>query len=323
MSDYQELKEQLPFPYNQDLGKVLTHLDRRTPFSRERLANDPVTAAYLAAAMRLVARHLGPDPVRTALDPHDGNSLDRPLLSFLSQRAIAAEVANNPDPFPRQGNVSTLRSRWKSQSDFVADLINFVMWPGNYPADFYDEVAAGTERLLDGPDMVDAVHDLAYLNVRDAVSLPAFRLGFAAMTSAEGDEVIGEAVSASYTGFLEPWKEVYAALLQARHMQLRPGITLDDIANLLAATVDGLALRSIGDPSSDLIDHERRRSLLGTMALAVMHSCLEPAESADGMTLEDAVRVKVYGPAGTGSNSKPARTDTPGRRDCRRSDNSP
>lgn len=315
MSDHQELKGQLPFPYNQDLGKVLTHLDRRTPFSRERLANDPVTAAYLAAAMRLVARHLGPDPVRTPLDPHDGNSLDRPLLSFLSQRAIAAEVAANPAPFPRQGNVSTLRSRWRSQSDFVADLINFVMWTGNYPPGFYDQVATGTERLLEGPDMVDAVHDLAYLNVRDAVSLPAFRLGFAAMVSAEGDDVIGEAISASYEGFLGPWKEVYAALMQARQLQLRPGITLDDVANLLAATVDGLALRSIGDPRSDLIDHERQRSLLGTMALAVVHSCFEPVENAEGTTLEEAVRRMVYGDVGACSGSDPSRTGTGGRRD--------
>ncbi|WP_406485517.1 hypothetical protein [Streptomyces microflavus] len=308
MSENQELKGQLPFPYDQDLGKVLTHLDRRTPFSRERLANDPVTAAYLAAAMRLVARHLGPEPTRTPRDPRDGNSLDRPLLSFLTQRSIAAEVANNPDPFPRQGNVSTMRSRWKSQSDFIADLINFAMWQGNDPVDSYDQVVAGTERLLEGPNMVDAVHDLAYLNVRDAACLPAFRLGFAAMTSAEGDEVIGEAVSSSYAGFLEPWKEVYAALLEARHLQLRPGITLDDIANLLAATVDGLALRSIGDPSSDLIDHERRRSLLGTMALAVIQSCLEPSEGADGMTLEDAVRMKVYGHTETDSTSELSRT---------------
>jgi hypothetical protein len=50
MSNDQELKRQLPFPYNQDLSKVLTHLDRRTPFGRERLANDAVTAAYVAAA---------------------------------------------------------------------------------------------------------------------------------------------------------------------------------------------------------------------------------------------------------------------------------
>jgi hypothetical protein len=99
---------------------------------------------------------------------------------------------------------------------------------------------------------------------------------------------------AATQAFLEPWKEVYAALLQARGLQLRPGVTLDDIANLLAAIVDGLALRSLGDPSGDLIDHERRRTLLGTAALAVIHSFLERTEQADGMTLEQAVHAKIY-----------------------------
>lgn len=294
-NDHDDLKRQLPFPYDQDLSRVVTHLDRRTPFSRERLANDPVTAAYLAAAMRLVRRHLGPDPERKPADPDDENSLEHPLLGFLSQRAVAAEVANNPYPFPRQGSVSTLRSRWKSQPDFVADLINFAMWPGNYPAGFYEEVAAGAERLIDGPDFINAVHDLAYLNVRDAVCLPAFRLGFAAMTAAEGDEVIGGAITRSYRGFLQPWKEVYAAFMQARGLQLRPGITLDDLANLLAAIVDGLSLRSLGDPASKLIDHDRKRSLLGTAALAMILGCLESVEEPDGLTLEQAVHVKVYG----------------------------
>jgi hypothetical protein len=283
MTNAQDFKRQLPFPYDQDLSGVLTHLDRRTPFHRDRLANDPVTAAYLVAAMRLVGRYLGPDPDRTPSDPRDENTLDRPLLSFLSQRAVTAEVANNPDPFPRQGSVATLRSRWKSQSDFVADLINFVMWPGNYPPDFYDEVASGADRLLEGPDMVNAVHDLAYLNVRDAVTMPAFRLGFAAMTGADGDAVIAAAVADSYTGFLGPWKEIYAALLQTRGLQLR-----------LAAIVDGLALRSLGDPSSELIDHDRKRTLLGTAALAIIHSVLERADQADGMTLEQAVHAKIY-----------------------------
>ena len=81
------------------------------------------------------------------------------------------------------------------------------------------------------------------------------------MTMAGGDAVTGEAIADSYTGFLGPWKEVYAAFLQARGLQLRPGITLDDVANLLAAIVDGLA---------------------------------------DGMTIEQAVHAKAYGQASAG-----------------------
>jgi hypothetical protein len=34
MSDNDNLKQHLPYPYNQDLAGILRHLDRRTPFSR-------------------------------------------------------------------------------------------------------------------------------------------------------------------------------------------------------------------------------------------------------------------------------------------------
>jgi hypothetical protein len=161
---------------------VLTHLNRRTPFSRERLANDPVTAAYITAAMGLVGRHLGPDPERFPVDPKDENSLNRPLFSFISQRAVADEVVNNPDPFPRQGSVSTMRSTWSSHSDFIADLLNFTFWPGNRQASFEDEVAADADRLLDGPDATQAVHNLAYMTMSDVAST-TFRLSTLAALS--------------------------------------------------------------------------------------------------------------------------------------------
>lgn len=81
---------------------------------------------------------------------------------------------------------------------------------------------------------------------------------------------------------------------QARGLQLRPGITIDDLANLLMAVTDGLAMRAPSDPTARLIDHEQKQSLLGTAALAVIHGCLERAEDTGGMTLEKAVRAKIY-----------------------------
>jgi hypothetical protein len=294
MSDDESLKSQLPYPYNQDLSKVLTHLNRRTPFSRERLANDPVTAAYIAAATRLVGRHLGPDPERIPVDPRDENSLARPLFSFISQRAVADEVVNNPDPFPRQGSVSTMRSTWSSHSDFIADLINFAFWPGIRRAGFDDEMAAGTERLLDDPDVTQAVHDMAYLAVSDAAST-TFRLGQVAMSAAEGDKTISDAIAESYERLAAPWKEVYAAFIEARDLRLRPGITIDDIAKLLSVLVDGLRLRTVGHPSAAFVDPDRKRTLLGTAALALIYSFLEPAGDASGLTLEQAVHEMIYG----------------------------
>lgn len=38
---------------------------------RARLANDPMTAAYLAAAMRLIERRVGPAAERQPVDPED------------------------------------------------------------------------------------------------------------------------------------------------------------------------------------------------------------------------------------------------------------
>jgi hypothetical protein len=83
--------------------------------------------------------------------------------------------------------------------------------------------------------------------------------------------------------------------IEARGLQLRPGITIDDIANLLSALVDGLALRTVGNPSPDLVDHDRKRTLLGTAALAAVYSFLEPAKNASGLTLEQAVHEMIYG----------------------------
>jgi hypothetical protein len=53
-------------------------------------------------------------------------------------------------------------------------------------------------------------------------------------------------------------------------------------------------MRAVSDPTTQVIDDERRRSLLGTAALAVIHGCLERVEDADGMTLEQAVHARIY-----------------------------
>ena len=284
------LKHQLPYPYNQDLSKVLTHLDRRTPFSRARLANDPVTACYIAAAMRLVRRHLGPGPERRLADTEDKDSMVRPLLAFLSQRAVAAEVANNPDPLPRYGNVSTLRSTWRSHSDFIADLLTFGLWSVQYPGvRENDRRDAGAERLVYGDDPVEAVHSLAYWESSTIINSPSFRLRLIAAASMEGDQVISDAMEESYRGGGEPWKEVYASFIQARGLRLRPGITIDDFAHLVSACSAGVALHVLGKADSEVVNHETRRSLLGKGALAIIYACLERADDTTGLTLEQSV----------------------------------
>ncbi|WP_432106287.1 TetR family transcriptional regulator C-terminal domain-containing protein [Streptomyces sp. bgisy091] len=285
-------KAHLPHPYDQDISHVLRHLSRITPTGRKKLANSLSTAGYLAAGMRLIQQHLGPEAVRGAASGH-GRSLERPLLGFLSQRAVAAAVAENPPPFPCRGGVPRLRTTWRSQSDFVADLINFAMWPTNYHPGYQEQRAVTIRRLVAGEDFVRAVHDTAYQHTAESARMPSVRLSLALMVLADGDETVHRAVAETYGRYLSSWKQVYAEVLDARGLRLRAGLRLDDLANALSAATDGVILRSIGDPRAGVFDPERERSLMGTVALAVIHGFLEPTEDSDGLTLEQAVRARL------------------------------
>jgi len=291
------LKRQLPYPYNQDLSKVLRGLKRNPITRRRKQANDPVTAAYLYAAIQLIRRHLGPGAIRTPGDAGEPDSVERPLLGFLSQRAVAAEVNHNPAPFHRVGSSSTLRKRWEPQSNFIADVLRFGLRPWHYPAAHLDEVADAKDEVLRGPDPVRGLHRLCYWDLTRMLETPMFRLGLIAAAEAEGDPVIGEAVSGRYRENTPLWKQVYSEFLQARGLRLRPGITLDDCADLLGAVADGLTMRALADPAAHVIDRAQQRCLLGTAALALIAGCLERSDRNDSLSLEEAVRAMMSGPS--------------------------
>uniref|UniRef100_A0AAU3GNI7 TetR family transcriptional regulator C-terminal domain-containing protein n=1 Tax=Streptomyces sp. NBC_01401 TaxID=2903854 RepID=A0AAU3GNI7_9ACTN len=304
-------KAQLPYPYDQDISHVLRHLSRITATGRKKLANSLSTAGYLAAGMRLIQQHLGPGALRSAAAGNT-HALERPLLGFLSQRAVAAAVAENPPPFTSRGGVPRLRTTWRSQSDFVADLINFAMWPANYHPGYLKQRAATIRRLVAGEDFVGAVHETAYQHTAESARMPSVRLSLVLMALADGDDTVQRALTETYRGYLSSWKHVYAEVLQARGLRLRAGLDLDDLANALSAATDGVILRSIGDPQARVVDQERESSLMGTVALAVIHGFLEPAESSDGLTLDQAVGARLGRPvpSGTPGNDRP-RGETP------------
>jgi hypothetical protein len=282
-------KRDLPFPYDQDLSAVLRNLHRSMRWGRDRLANDRVTAALLAAGMRLLVRHTGPGGRRRV-------DSERLLLGSLSQRRVAEEFARNPPPFVRHGNgVSMLRDRWTPHSAFVTDLLTFAVWRENYRPGFRERRAADAERLVRGPDFVKAVHDISYRHTAEGAELPSVRLSLALMTAAEGDDEVARIISAVYEDYLGSWKRLYADVMAERRLRLRPGLTLDDLANALSAATDGMILRAIGDPDATVLDPARGRSLMGTVALAVIHAFLEPDDDPTGLTLEQAVAARFDG----------------------------
>jgi len=295
--DVKTLKQQLPYPYNQDLSKILRGLNRRTPFARRRLANDPVTAAYLVAAVRLIQRHLGPGASRAPADPDDYDSVERPVLSFLSQRAVAAEVGHNPPPFHRVGRVSTMRERWKHQSAFIADVLRFGLSALNNHSELREDgIANAVGQIVHGPDAVRGIHQLSSAAMTMLLTSPMFRLGLIAAAQAEGDPVILEAISERRGEAGPVWRQWCEDFLRSRGLRSRPGVTIDDCVALLSALADGLAMRALADPSTRALDHDGRSSLLGVGALALISGCLDRASHEESRSLEQAVRDLIGDP---------------------------
>lgn len=274
-----------------DLSKVLRHLARVTGAARERLANSTVTAAYLAAAMRIVKRHLGPSVERSAAGSEDENSVSR-LLSFVSQREVVKEFKRNEAPFPRKGSVATMRCTWKSHSHFIADLLSFGLSAVHYPVSRRREVEKMAEDAISGEDFLSAIRRLCYWDLNGYLTIPMFRLQLVAAASGESNRVIQEAIAERYEETTKQWKIIYDRFLEARELRLRPEISLDQTADLLSAVAEGLALRRLADPNAQVIDHDEEDSLLGMAALALIRAfCLEPADT--DLTLEQAVREMV------------------------------
>ena len=262
------------------------------------MANDPVTAAYLAAALRLVERHLGPRPTATTTPSGaagtrtsgDAIVAERSLFGFLSQRAVAAEVATNPDPFPRRGSVSTLRTSWRTQSDFLADLLGFVLWTGYYPASYAGLLLGAAEQLAEGEDFAAAVQEVAFNATDHLLAMVTFRIQLAASISADEDQAVRAVLAAKYERGQAIWGGIYTRMMAARGLQLREGITIGQVADILTAMVEGTALRAMAEgPDTRVLDPPNKRGLLSTAALALICGAMEPKGHEDGLSLTEAV----------------------------------
>jgi hypothetical protein len=71
--------------------------------------------------------------------------------------------------------------------------------------------------------------------------------------TAHRNDGIHEAIAENYAGALEPWKRIYEATFAARGFRMRRGVTLDQLTDMLAAVVEGLAVRHLGDPGANII----------------------------------------------------------------------
>ncbi len=261
---------------NDDLGDVLGHLNRSTRGGQRQLANHPLTRAYLEAGLRLLEAEFFAEPA------DDERPEPRPFLG-MSRDQVVKEVAHGPPELPQQGNPGSLRDRWPYFSDYLADLIRYALRADRWGD--HTELAEQAATAVGDDNLSAVAHEIAYRQLGVMTDDTATRFQFLVTAFADRDPVVAGALSSIYHEITDAWRPVLAELLRTRGLPLRPGLSLDDLTVILAAVAGGLAARTIGDRETPVRDDERRRSLLGSAALAVVIACIDPG---DGETLEEA-----------------------------------
>jgi hypothetical protein len=260
-----------------DLTGVVLNVHRRNSEATRRLVNHPLTRAYLEAGLRILEREFVKGP------PGHEDRLLRPLAT-LTRETVITEVANGPSELPRQGTVGSFRDRWAYFPDYVSDLTRYVLRTQRMPYDAQLAEQAG-QALTDG-EFSSAVHEVAYRRMLLSTRSTTMRFRYSAVALAMRDQRLYEPLSSLYEHVTDVWERLIESVLSSRGLSLRPGLTPKDLATMLTALNEGLALRMASEPNHHVIDEPERRSMLGTAALTLFAGAVD---TGDGNSIEEVV----------------------------------
>jgi hypothetical protein len=284
-------KRDLPYPYNQDFSGIVTRVKGVRESTRAALVNSPKVASYLKAGANLVEQNLGACDWAAVADPTRKQYWSG--LRFLTERALSREMENLDPPFLRQKGDGPYRATWASHDDYLNDLITFLFHAMNYDPQ-YNAERETREWLDDEENFVEAIDRATYHELQAICRMPLFRLQLIMVATADRNDGIHDAIANNYAGALEPWKKTYESTFASRGFQLREGVTLDQIAYMLAAVTEGFAIHHLGDPGAGILGDEPTGNLLGMAVLGILNSYLEPVAEPSGLTLRTHFRDVSY-----------------------------
>jgi hypothetical protein len=266
-------------------------------FTGRKLANCPVTRACLEGGRLLAEREL--------LGWVTEARLHRPLET-LTQKDITAEAelifqeADRDEGIARalfgtppdwtkaatRPSVGTMKDRWPNLTLYMGDLVRYVL----------RERYSLTNGILSNATRAELRETAAFSATVEKVAYEDMKFVYADETSArfqylvtglaDFHEQIREALGGVYKHSFEYWRGVYAEILKARGVSLRPGISLDELTMMLTGMAQGLSLRHIGAASGKVIDHENQRSVLGKASQILIAGAIDPG---DGRRVADIV----------------------------------
>jgi hypothetical protein len=264
------------------------------------LANSPVTRAYLEGGRRLAE-------IELLGHVRDQKRTFRPLDTLTKRRiideakAIFREARDDEDiaralygTVPEKErpttkpSAGTLRDRWDILPYYLGDLVRYVLRERYSLTDgMLDE---STRAELRGSAVFSAAVDkVAYQDMKVVyTNETSARFQYLMTGLADFHEEIGDALNGVYEHSFDYWRGVYAEILEARGVSLRPGISLDELTMMLTGMAQGLSLRHIGARSEvvDMVDHHNRRSVLGKAAQILIAGAIDPG---DGRKVADVV----------------------------------
>lgn len=252
---------------------VVTRINRVRPRAQKKLAKDSVTIAYLDAGRRVIERNF---------DGEVGSQSGNAFLDWLTREMIFAEYERGPDPLPRIPSDGTFRDRWRSKSDYLADLIAYLNWNRHWDLNRRLAKKATTDVLDPNRPLAEFADEVAYEDLRllttETQYATTYRTQMALQPLASGNADLRAAVAKNYEETLAIWSEVYRRLFDVRGLALRPDVSIKDFAIILMAVAEGLAVRAMVEGTDNIMDHGSRTSLLGTAAMAILSAFVDQGD---------------------------------------------
>lgn len=228
-----------------DLTSVLSNVaaDAR-PVTRRKIANSAETRAFLEIGLLLLRDdlldHRGPD----LLDDHDAGTR---LFAGLSQARLIerADRESANDPRPKMLTVGMFRDRWRYKSRYTEDLIAYLMRPALLDQTI-SRVRESTRKLPADLTFERLVRQVAEAVLDTTLNDPLWSLQTIVWVALPNHPRVQMFLKGRYEQWIGHWAAMYEDLAAHLELQLRPGYTWLDVAELFNAVADGARVRAKG-----------------------------------------------------------------------------
>lgn len=252
---------------DRDLTSVLRRLteQRKTESAKQRLANHPATRLFLQAGINVLSS-----------DPSHMGAVTKPRIL---EEAEKLDSRHQP---PLDPSDAKFRDRWPYIDDYQADLLYYCLSWQHWSLRI-DDVGRFHSKLSREPGFYNAIQTVAYHDLLCVLQDEFNKISFLLSLSASNDPVIKAAVQKTDLDVRRLWRGLCSDVIKQRGLRLRPGLAISELADLLMALADGIAVHILADENCGMIDHDKRESLLGTGAAAIVAGFLDPG---DGKSLQ-------------------------------------